>query len=220
MYASNSIKYQLFRLQCYLKGIRRLTVHVQRVCKNKLDTFKQAFKNPKMSKIFKQFSLWSVCLVTTFSVTVAAAELPGKPDTKRIKAHMSFLADDLLEGRETGSRGHEIASLYIASAFAEYGLKPAGNEADSAYMQRVSFRYATLDQESPQFTLRGSNGAEQLSYPKQFIMGPDVLSEASSVSGELVFVGYGITAPLLSHDDYAGLDVDGKIVVVLSGKPE
>ncbi|WP_240615628.1 M28 family metallopeptidase [Alteromonas facilis] len=143
-----------------------------------------------------------------------------EPDEERIKAHMQFLADDLLEGRETGSRGHEIASLYIATEFAKYGLTPAGTDPQSPYLQRVNFRYATLDQESPAFSLTGADGSTQtFSYPKEFIMGADTVRKASDVSAGLVFVGYGITAPLLNHDDYAGLDVEGKIVVVLLGKP-
>ncbi|WP_240612799.1 M28 family metallopeptidase [Alteromonas flava] len=145
---------------------------------------------------------------------------PAKPDAERIKAHMQFLADDLLEGRETGSQGHEIASLYIATEFAKYGLKPAGTDAASPYMQRVNFRYATLDQDSPTMVLTDANGqSKAFDYPKDFIMGPDTVRTESHVQAELVFVGYGITAPLLDHDDYAGLDVAGKIVVMLSGKP-
>ena len=55
------------------------------------------------------------------------------PDTQRIKSHLFFLADDLLEGRDTGSKGHEMAALYIATEFAKYGLKPAGTD---GYVQR------------------------------------------------------------------------------------
>ncbi len=138
------------------------------------------------------------------------------PDTQRIKSHLFFLADDLLEGRETGSRGHDIAALYIATEFAKYGLTPAGTD---GFMQKVSFRKALLDQESPQFTLQREGETIDFSYPKQYLAGPDILNESSSLSGEMVFAGYGIIADELSHNDYEGLDVDGKIVVTLAGKP-
>jgi len=139
-------------------------------------------------------------------------------DQSRIKAHLKFLADDLMEGRDTGSRGHEIASLYIASQFAQYGLKPAGE--NGTYMQRVPFRQAVLDQKSPQMILTNAKGTIEFSYPKQYITAASTISETSNLQGEMVFAGYGIIAPELGHNDYAGLDVKGKIVVVLSGKPQ
>lgn len=139
-------------------------------------------------------------------------------DEARIKAHLRFLSHDLLEGRDTGSRGLEIASLYIASQFEQYGLKPAGD--DGTYMQRVTFRQSFLDQESPKLMLSKSGKETELSYPKEFLMGPSSRTIESVVAGDLVFVGYGIIAPELKHDDYAGLDVKGKIVVRLSGKPK
>ncbi|GEA13564.1 M28 family metallopeptidase [Alteromonas sp. KUL49] len=138
------------------------------------------------------------------------------PDTQRIKSHLFFLADDLLEGRDTGSKGHEIASLYIATEFAKYGLTPAGTE---GYIQRVNFRKANLIQESPEFTLTRGGDTHEFAYPKEYLAGPSLMSTESNVSGELVFVGYGIVADELSHDDYADLDVEGKIVVTLAGKP-
>lgn len=140
------------------------------------------------------------------------------PSTQNIKAHMSFLADDLLKGRETGSPEHEIASLYIAGEFAKYGLKPAGD--NDTYLQRINFRKGLLVQESPTFFVKGENTEFSLSYPDDYLSGPDLLSTESSITAPLVFVGYGIVAPELNHDDYQGLDVDGKIVVMLSGKPK
>lgn len=139
-------------------------------------------------------------------------------DVNRIKSHLFFLADDLLEGRDTGSQGHEIASLYIASEFEKYGLTPAGD--NGSYMQRVQFRQSFLDQSSPELTLTGPEGEQSLSYPKDYITYPNVSATETSMSGELVFVGYGIIADELEHNDYEGLDVEGKIVVVVSGKPK
>ncbi len=139
------------------------------------------------------------------------------PNIENIKSHMGFLADDLLEGRETGSRGHEIASLYIAGEFAKYGLKPAGD--NGTYIQRINFRKGLLVQDSPSFSVESNGDSFALTYPDDFLSGPNLVSEDATVTAPIVFVGYGIVAPNLGHDDYAGLDVEGKIVLALSGKP-
>lgn len=141
-----------------------------------------------------------------------------KPNVENIKSHMHFLADDLLEGRETGSRGHEIASLYIAGEFAKYGLKPAGD--NGTYIQRINFRKGLLVQESPTLSVEAGDKSFELSYPDDFLSGPNLVAEKASVTAPIVFVGYGISAPELDHDDYAGLDVEGKIVLSLTGKPK
>lgn len=139
-------------------------------------------------------------------------------DASRIKSHLKFLSDDLLEGRDTGSRGHEIASSYIAAEFAKYGLTPAGD--NGTYMQRVNFVQAKKDQSSIKMSLTGPQGSTELNYPKQFLTSADPLNTTTQMSGKLVFVGYGIIAPELEHDDYQGVDVAGKVVVALSGKPK
>jgi Zn-dependent M28 family amino/carboxypeptidase len=136
----------------------------------------------------------------------------------RIESHIRFLSDDLLEGRDTGARGHEIASSYIAAEFEKYGLTAAGD--DGTYMQRVNFVQANIDQSSIKLLLTGSQGDMTLSYPKQFLTSPNVLKESTQMSGNLVFVGYGIVAPELQHNDYQDMNVEGKVVVVLSGKPK
>jgi Zn-dependent M28 family amino/carboxypeptidase len=139
-------------------------------------------------------------------------------DASRIKSHIRFLSDDLLEGRDTGARGHEIASLYIAAEFEKYGLTPAGD--DGTYMQRVNFVQAYIDQSSIKLSLTGPQGDMTLSYPKQFLTFPNPLEETTQMAGKLVFVGYGIVAPELQHNDYQDMDVKGKVVVALSGKPK
>ena len=140
-----------------------------------------------------------------------------KPNVENIKGHMNFLAHDLLEGRDTGSRGHEIASLYIATEFQRYGLMPAGD--NDTFMQRVGFRQGLLEQNSPSLVLSKNNDRTQLSFLDDYVVGPNLSTENAHVAAPLVFVGYGIVAPNLGHDDYANLNVEGKVVVALSGKP-
>lgn len=150
--------------------------------------------------------------------TAPSTESQSQASQQRIKSHVRFLADDLLEGRDTGARGHEIASLYIASEFEKYGLTPAGD--DGTFMQRIQFRQAYLDQRSPSLTLTNSETEISLNYPADYITSANVSNTEASLQGKLVFVGYGIVAPSLEHDDYKNLDVKGKVVVALSGKPK
>ncbi|HAA96565.1 M28 family metallopeptidase [Alteromonas macleodii] len=169
--------------------------------------------------MIKKLLIGSAMTAMTFAATAhnhASTDNAFNPDTQRIKSHLFFLADDLLEGRDTGSRGHEIAALYIATEFAKYGLKPAGTD---GYMQNVAFRKANLVQESPKFTFTQNGETVDFDYPKEYLASPSLLSTEANVKGEMVFVGYGIVADELSHNDYEDLDVKGKVVVALAGKP-
>jgi Zn-dependent M28 family amino/carboxypeptidase len=166
----------------------------------------------------KIHALLKTCLAAALALSVTTSISATEANVANIKAHLKFLSHDLLEGRDTGSKGLEIASLYIASQFEQYGLQPAGD--DGSYLQRITFRQSYLDQDSPKLTLMKPDGDVNLQYPKEFIAGPDTMRELASVKGEMVFAGYGIIAPELEHNDYAGLDTKGKIVVILSGKPK
>lgn len=135
-----------------------------------------------------------------------------------LQAHLEFLASDDLEGRDTGSRGHEIAAKYIAAEFKALGLQPAGD--DGTYFQRIKFRRSFLEENSASFTLNTGDDTVELAYPKQFITGPSAYSEHDDVEAPLVFVGYGLVSEAFGLDDYAGLDVEGKIVVMATGRPE
>ncbi|RYD94908.1 MAG: M28 family peptidase [Sphingomonadales bacterium] len=138
---------------------------------------------------------------------------------ERVEATVRFLADDLLEGRDTGSTGHEIAARYVASRFAELGLKPAGDE--GGYFQRVTLQRTDPGATPGTVTVTGPGGAAQ-----SWKDGTDVLVGFNAnepnldVSAPLVFVGFGIENGKLGINDYAGLDVKGKIVVTLRGFPK
>ena len=154
-------------------------------------------------------------------LTFAGFSQSQQADLNHIQAHIGFLADDLLEGRETGANGHEIASKYIATEFKKYGLLPAGDlvEGETSYLQRIRFRQAFLQQESPKLEITQGIKETKLEYPKHYLPGANIYYENALVEGNMVFAGYGIVAPELDHDDYANIDVSGKVVVVLSGKP-
>ncbi len=133
------------------------------------------------------------------------------------RAHMAFLADDLLEGRGTGARGHEIAARYVGAQFEAMGLKPAG--VDGTYYQRVPFRQITVEPDKCEMSVTGNASTTHLKWGDDFIMRGSEVSPDISVEAPVVFVGYGVTTPDGKYDDYAGVDVKGKIVAVVVGAP-
>src|SRR5229473_1025231 len=136
---------------------------------------------------------------------------------ERIRWHVRFLSHDLLEGRGTGQRGGEIAAEYIATEFAEYGLKPAGD--GGTYMQKVPLvGITTLPQ--TRFVLQLIPGAEITLQPLDEYVAYDQTQQGQSdVDSEIVYVGYGIEAPEYKWDDYKGVDVRGKVLLMLVNEP-
>lgn len=148
----------------------------------------------------------------------ALAASPPKPDplADALKADITFLSADAMEGRGLGQRGHEIAANYMAAEFTRLGLKPAGTD---GFFQRVNFAESrfTSDKETATFARDGktvvwTNGVE-------LSLSPGTATGTDTVSAPLVFAGYGLKDKTLGIDDFAGLDVAGKFVVVLSGYP-
>ncbi|HEU5285179.1 MAG TPA: M20/M25/M40 family metallo-hydrolase, partial [Sphingomicrobium sp.] len=134
----------------------------------------------------------------------------------RVRGHVEFLASDELEGRDTGSRGHAVAARYVAAQFAGLGLKPGGT-GGSWYLQ-VPFRRASHSS-PPQVRLRVGGRTTALTHGIDVALQPSLLEQSRSIDAALVFAGYGLDEPKLGLDDYAGLDVRGKIVVAFSGSP-
>ena len=135
-----------------------------------------------------------------------------------LRAHIEFLADDYLQGRYTGSDEYEIAARYVVSHFKQYGLKPAGE--NGTWFQNVPFTKTALDKSAVAMTMYHQGKKTTFTYPNDFITAGNPISASDQVKAKLVFVGYGIVSKELSHNDYQGLDVKGKIVVMLSGKPD
>jgi len=134
-----------------------------------------------------------------------------------IRAHMAFLADDLLEGRETGTRGYQLAANYVRAQFEQMGLEPAGD--NGTYFQSIHFRKLTPQPERDSFVIQRPSGELKLAFETNYLMAGDAAREDTSVEGGMVFVGYGVTAPERHYDDYAGVAAKGKIVVILQNAP-
>lgn len=135
-----------------------------------------------------------------------------------IRGHMDFLADDLLEGRGTGTRGYALAANYIRTQFEEMGLKPGGT--NGTYFQNVPFRRIQLVPEQSSVTIKNGSQEHKLVFEQDFVSRGDPLNGDAMVQAPVVFVGFGVTAPEFSYDDYAGSDAKGKIVAMFYGAPE
>lgn len=148
---------------------------------------------------------------------VLADRLPPA-DPAAIKAHVSFLADDLLEGRAAGSRGYDIAARYVATQMQLIGLKPAGT--DGGWLQPLSMIQATRVIPAARATITRGKETIELVPVTDFIPGANYFSSEAEVSAPMVFVGLGIHAPKYGYDDFEGVDLNGKIAVVLSDSPD
>lgn len=149
---------------------------------------------------------------------VAVSAEPAVVNAENIKAHVEFLADDTLMGRDTGSEGYQIAANYVKSYFKQLGLQPMGEH--GGFEQEVTFRKAFLEENGATLSITNAEGAVALNYPDQFLSSGSALTTSLNVTAETVFVGYGVVSSEFGMDDYAGLDVEGKVVVSLTGRPE
>jgi Zn-dependent M28 family amino/carboxypeptidase len=151
-------------------------------------------------------------------VPEAARQAAASIDPEKIRAHVRFLADDLLEGRGPGTRGGDVAAKYIATQFALYGLKPAGD--NGTYFQKVPLYAVHTVEEETKFSLLPANGAPlDLQYATEVVTKDQTGEESADIDAPIVFVGYGIDAPEYKWDDYAGVDVKGKVLLVIVNEP-
>ena len=152
-----------------------------------------------------------------------ATPLPPIP-AHALQAHYRFLADDLLAGRMSGEPGHEIAARYVASQFRQIGLTPAGGadpeQGEDAYLRPVPLLAGQLDIAASQLVLHGVPGGDTLRFRDDYVVYANLGGAQRQVRAPLVFAGHGVVAPSLGHDDYAGLDVAGKIVVTFPRAPK
>ena len=163
--------------------------------------------------------------LVTFTAGTFAAETPTPPVPDRLatgfntirgealRADVTFLASDALDGRLSLQPGDKIAAEWVASEFAKAGLQPV---VDGSYLQSVPLIEFTSDRMNNHVALSRAGARKQWSFPH--IAGG--FKNDVDVTAPLVFAGFGITAPELGYDDYAGLDVRGKIVLVFDHEPQ
>ncbi|HEY3840690.1 MAG TPA: M28 family metallopeptidase [Bryobacteraceae bacterium] len=153
--------------------------------------------------------------------TAALALLPLLPvtaaheDGARWWSHVKYLADDNMKGRETGSPSYMDAARYVAAEFERAGLSAAGTE---AYFQPVRFKTRKVLDEGTSITIEREGSTVSLEIGDDAVVSARV-ETAPSTDAQMVFAGYGLTIPEAHYDDFAGLDVKGKVVVYLTGAP-
>ena len=165
----------------------------------------------------------------------------ARPSEAALRAHVEFLADDLLEGRGTGSRGHALAAAYVAAQFKQLGLEPLGDvdspaddiDGDASegnvrahgkstarsYLQTVRLLQATPVLPGSSAKLVRERDTIQFEYGRDYLPAADYSAPNSTLTAPLVFAGFGVTAPEQKYDDLADIDLRDRIAVVLSGAP-
>jgi hypothetical protein len=171
------------------------------------------------SNLGVDFMLKKVLLLVigTFIAVPVLSQPAGKNifDGKTWWEHVKVLADDKMEGRDTGSEGLRKAEAYVVDQLKQLELEPAGKD---GYYQPVKFQSRQIIEKDSSAALVRDGKAEPL------MLGDDIIFStrvdlAPEVEAPLVFVGYGLKVPENNYDDLAGLDLKGKVVVILSGSP-
>jgi hypothetical protein len=158
------------------------------------------------------FTIPTIAQQIKVTAEVKAAMATTSPD--QIKADVAYLADDKLLGRAPGTPGYQMAVDYVVDRLKTLGVKPAGE--NGTWLQTVKFRKAFTS--DAVMTIAGA--ATQPKKPTDYNISPNPAKAVVSITAPLVFVGYGASQPKLGYDDYAGMDVKGKIVVIVSGSPD
>jgi Zn-dependent M28 family amino/carboxypeptidase len=134
-------------------------------------------------------------------------------DSNQIRADVTYLADDKLLGRAPGTPGYQMAVDYVTQRLKSLGVKPAGE--NGTWVQTVKFRKSFSSD-----GLMAIDGGAELKKGTDYTISSNPSKASVNAKAGLVFVGYGASEPKLGYDDYAGVDVKGKIVVVVSGAPD
>ena len=152
------------------------------------------------------------------TVPAAARQAAASIDPEKIRAHVRFLSSDLLEGRGPGKRGGQLAAEYIATQFALAGARPAGD--NGTYFQAVPLIAVHTDVDKTTFAFIPASGAPiELKYGEDYVTKDQTGAPVVDLDAPIVFVGYGIDAPEYQWNDFAGVDVRGKILLAIVNQP-
>lgn len=167
------------------------------------------------------FNAAAIALLSIFSFGSDVSKLPKPPKTTiaaitptELREHLAFLASDELGGRYTLSPNFPVAARYLATRLQAYGYKPAGD--NGSYFQHFELISSKPKPEQCAVTLTSGGRSTALHF------GEFITADAKDglAEGAIIFVGYGISSAAQHHDDYAGLDVKGKIVLLVPGAPK
>ena len=175
---------------------------------------------PRNIPLILALACLAACKPDPAPVPEAATQAPAasaSAEAKRIEADVRYLADDKLEGRDTGTPGYDLAAEYVARRYAEMGLKPAGD--GETFFQRVPLLKALRQEQGAAFTIDRGGAKVSLKFRDEFLPGLNYNAPSHSLTAAAVFVGQGVNAPELEQDDFGGVDVRGKIAVLFPGAP-
>jgi len=164
-------------------------------------------------------SFISLCL-SAQNVTISKniKKAMDRIDTNTIRSHIAYLADDKLKGRLPGTEGYQMAVDYVTDQYKKIGLTPAGD--NGGFTQKLIIRKSLVDNSSAIAVLKDKYGnIDSLTFIKDFAPAPHPIKTKTSAEGQIVFAGYGVEIPG-GYSDYAGIDVKGKIVVLVAGAPD
>jgi Zn-dependent M28 family amino/carboxypeptidase len=169
-----------------------------------------------------QATVIGLLLACTSLNLVAADKKLAKPPAESVQAinptelkmHLEFLSSDQLGGRYTLSPNFAIAAEYLATRLKSYGFRGVGD--NGSFMQGFDVLTIKADPEKSSLSVTIDGKSSDYAYGDYYNSG----TKSGACEGQIAFVGYGISAPRLKHDDYAGLDVKGKFVIVVRGTPK
>ncbi len=174
-----------------------------------------------MKRLGTFLSIVFVCISAASAQTgvpPSAQKAMNAIDAEKIRATVKYLSDDALQGRGTGQKGGDMAADWIAAQLKSYGVMPAGDQ--GTYFQQVNFFGVTTDPKQTTFTFVPKSGPEiALKFADDYVANDQTHSEKSQIDAPLVYVGYGINAPEYKWDDYKGVDVKGKVLLMLVNEP-
>ncbi len=135
-----------------------------------------------------------------------------------IRAHIKYLSDDKLLGRLPNTPGYQMAMDYVIARYKTLGILPAGE--NQTFLQKVKFRRARVDKAMARAVLVNGSTSKDLVFGDDYVLSPNFEKPSVEAKAPLVFVGYGISEPDFGYDDYVGIDVKGKIVIMVGGTPD
>src|SRR5262245_59788934 len=137
-------------------------------------------------------------------------------EENKLRAHVKYLADDLREGRGPGSRGGTLAAKCIAAQFEALGLEPAS--ADRSFFQQVQMVGSRTDP-STKLVVKSETGGAEFGFGNDFVAGTDLEQAEIPINSDIIFAGYGVSAPENNWDDFKGLDLRGKVLMIMVNDP-
>jgi Zn-dependent M28 family amino/carboxypeptidase len=160
-----------------------------------------------------------IIISLSFQILQAQNQTINETGLIYLRSNLEVLASDLFEGRETATKGEQLASLFISKELTKYGVKPFGD--DGTYFQFFDLKVITVEPETELTVMSSSNTSKVLKLGDDFYFSiKQVPSEKYNEKvSKIVFAGYGISAEDYNYDDYHGLDVNGKVVLLQSGVP-